>query len=74
MKNAAYILMIISTVLLSILLITMAWMIPMTIKTKEKIEGEHPTVALGVCAILFCGPLGIIAGILLLIANNKDCG
>ncbi len=74
MKNASYILMIISTVFLAILIIPMAWMIPMTIRTKAKIEGEHPTIALGVCAILFCGPLGIAAGILLLIANEKDCG
>jgi hypothetical protein len=68
MKQASYILMIISTVFMSFLfLIPLAWMIPMTLATKRaQTDGQQHT-ALGVCTILFAWPFGLIAGIFILV-------
>ncbi|ASP28475.1 hypothetical protein SCORR_v1c07030 [Spiroplasma corruscae] len=71
MNNVAYKLMIISTVFLGFFIIPLAWMIPMTIATKSRITEKKDSISLGICCILFCGTLGLVAGILLLIENSN---
>ena len=72
MKQTAYGFMIVATVILGLAIIPLAWCIPMTIRAKRKIPGAPRTIALGICAILFMGLFGIVAGILLLIQNEKE--
>lgn len=70
MKNAAYILLILSCCTMGLLLIPLAWLIPMTLAAKKRIGNPEPAVGLGVCSILFAAFFGIIAGILLLIRGE----
>ena len=72
MKQTAYGFMIVATVILGLVIIPLAWCIPMTIRAKRKIPGAPRTIGLGICAILFMGLFGIVAGILLLIQNEKE--
>ena len=76
LANAAYGFNIVATVFLAFFLITMAWAIPMTVRTQ--FHSLHPTkshcLALGICSILFLAPFGIIAGILLIITYGKTFG
>jgi hypothetical protein len=67
MRQASYILMIVQTVLFSFLLLPLAWMIPMTLAAKKAQTDGQPHIALGLCAIIFALPLGLVAGILLLV-------
>lgn len=69
MKLAAYVLGIISTVCCSIVLIPLAWMIPMVIHVNKARKGEC-TLSTGfkVCFLLFCN---LIGGILLLCDDEK---
>ena len=72
MKRIAYGFMIVATVILGFAIIPLAWCIPMTIRAKRKIPGAPRTIGLGICAILFMGLFGIVAGILLLIQNERE--
>ncbi len=68
--------MIAATVFISFLLITLAWMVPMTTQAKHHLSNNFRIsrincIALGVCCIIFAGIFGIVAGILLIIASNK---
>lgn len=72
MKQIAYRFMIVATVILGFAIIPLAWCIPMTIRAKRKIPEAPRTIGLGICAILFMGLFGIVAGILLLIQNEKE--
>lgn len=61
---AAYVLMIIVTVITAFALIPMAWCIPMTISVKRNYKsGKKNSIGLKVCTLLF---MGLIPGILLL--------
>jgi hypothetical protein len=64
MRQAAYILNIITCVLLSWLLIPLAWLIPMTIASKKAIGDGQDHIALGVCTLLFSN---LLSGIFILV-------
>ena len=64
LKIAAKILMIISTVIMGIYLIPLAWCIPMLSSYSNKIEkGEPISIGFKVCILIF---VSLVAGILLL--------
>lgn len=64
MKLAAFILCLISTIVMGWMLIPLAWCIPMTIKVYKAYKGEEIlTTGFNVCVLLF---VSLIAGILLL--------
>jgi hypothetical protein len=69
MRTAAYILMIVITVVTAFFIIPMCWMIPMTLSTKRAINDKKEHIALGVCMLLFCG---ILPGILMLISKGTE--
>ena len=70
LRLAAFILNIISTIGSAILVIPLAWMIPMTVISWGIYKGtKRNTVAFGVCTLLF---LNLIGGILLLISTKDD--
>ncbi|AKU79973.1 hypothetical protein [Spiroplasma turonicum] len=71
---AAYIFMILSTISLSIFVITLAWMIPMTLAVKSRINQYKPSVGLGVCCLFFTGIFFLINGILVLVTNENSYG
>lgn len=50
------------------LIITLAWMIPMTIMTTHSVTDGKQRVALGVCHLIF---FNIISGILILVSNGQ---
>ena len=53
-----------------LMLIPLAWMIPMTVVlAKKRKNGEKPSVALGVCTLLF---VNLISGILILVDHSED--
>ena len=69
LRLAAFVLSVIACVGTGILIIPLAWTIPMTVRTYKIYKGEKPnTVAFGVCELLF---VGLIAGVLLL-CTHKD--
>jgi hypothetical protein len=69
LRLAAFVLADIATVGIGILIIPLAWMIPMTVRAYGIYKGTKPnTVAFGVCSLIF---LDLISGILLLI-SKKD--
>ncbi|WP_381415063.1 hypothetical protein NPX79_03555 [Spiroplasma endosymbiont of Anurida maritima] len=70
MRKAAYILSIIGTVFSGILILPLAWMIPMTIAIKKTIYDGKEHIALGICTIFFM-PFGIISGILILVSKDE---
>ena len=64
LATVAFVFMIISTVLSGFFLIPLAWMLPMTLIFKKKIDGGLPVgTAFKVCTLLF---VSTIAGILML--------
>ena len=67
---AAYVLMIIVTVVTAFALIPMAWCIPMTISVKRNyVQYKKPcSVGLMVCTLIF---MGLIPGILLLVDEHN---
>ncbi len=66
----AFILSLISTVFLGLLLIPLAWMIPMTVHLWGIYKGKKaPSTAFSVCTLLF---LNLVAGILMLVADSKE--
>lgn len=70
LRLIAFILNIISTVGMGILIIPLAWMIPMTVRSWGIYKGEKPnTVAFDVCTLIF---MGIVSGILLLVSHRDD--
>lgn len=73
LANVAYAFLIVETVLTSWFLITLAWMIPMTIAAHNHslYPSRNSSLALGICSIIFMWPFGLIAGILLIIAHAK---
>lgn len=69
LRLIAFILSIVTTVALGILIIPLAWMIPMTVHMWGIYKGKNQnTIAFGVCTLIFCN---VIAGILLL-CSKKD--
>ena len=69
LRLIAFILNIVSTVCAGMLIIPLAWMIPMTVHSWGIYKGtKKNTVAFGVCTLLF---LDLISGILLL-CSKKD--
>ncbi len=69
LRLIAFIWNIFCTVACAILLIPLAWMIPMTVHTYGIYKGTKPnTVAFGVCTLLF---IGVVSGVLLL-CSSKD--
>lgn len=70
LRLANFVLCIISTVCLGILLVPLAWMIPMTVHSYGIYKGENPnTVAFGVCTLIF---VNLIGGILLLVSQKDE--
>lgn len=68
LQKAAFIFMIISTVLFGLYLLPLAWCLPMTLYYYEKIKnGENVSVGFKICSLLFVSP---VAGILMLCDNN----
>jgi len=68
LRLAAFVLSLISTIVAGFLIIPLAWMIPMTVRSWGIYKGtKKNTVAFGVCALLF---LNTISGILLLISGE----
>ena len=64
LKTAAKVLMIISTVVMGLYIIPLAWCLPMTIIYCNKIKrGEHISTGFKVCSLIF---VNTIAGILML--------
>lgn len=64
LQTVAYVFMIIATVVYAFFLIPLAWMIPMTVVYKKKIDAGIPVgVGFKVCTLLF---VNLIAGILML--------
>ncbi|AKM53790.1 hypothetical protein [Spiroplasma eriocheiris] len=70
MKQGAYIMLILSCCTIGLLLIPLAWLIPMTLAAKRRIGNSESAVGLGVCSILFAGFFGLVEGILLLIPGE----
>ena len=69
LRMVAFILCIVSTVFCAILIIPLAWMIPMTVRAWGIYKGTKPnSTAFGVCTLLF---LNLVGGILLLV-SKKD--
>lgn len=67
-SNVAYGFMIFSTVVYGLLLIPLAWCLPMTIHYyKVRKNGESITIGFAVCNLLFCST---VAGILMLVKPN----
>ncbi|AGM25930.1 hypothetical protein SSYRP_v1c03360 [Spiroplasma syrphidicola EA-1] len=71
MRQVSYGLMIAGTVLTSVFILPLAWMIPLTVLTKKQLNNPKPSIALGVCCILFAFIFGLVAGILLLIQDDS---
>ena len=66
---AAFVLNLLATISCGILIIPLAWMIPMTVHTWGIYKGRQPnTTGFGVCSLIF---VGIVGGILLL-CGEKD--
>lgn len=70
MRMVAFVLNLLSTIAFGILIIPLAWMIPMTVHSWGLYKGtERNTIAFGVCTLLF---LNLISGILLLISGEDQ--
>lgn len=69
LRLVAFILCLLSTIAMGIFIITLAWMIPMTVHCWGVYKGKKAnTVAFGVCTLLF---LNLISGILLLVSTKE---
>ena len=70
LRLIAFIFALINTIAAGIVIIPLAWMIPMTVHTYRVYKGmKANTIAFGVCSLIF---LNLISGILLL-CSKKDC-
>lgn len=70
LRLVAFILNLITTISVGILIIPLAWMIPMTVISYGIYKGtKRNTVAFGVCTLIF---VNLIAGILLLVSKKDD--
>lgn len=70
MQTAAKVFMIISTVIMGIYLIPLAWCLPMTISYCKKIKNNQPvSVGFKVCSLIFVSLLG---GIFMLCDNSDQ--
>ena len=70
MKLAAFILCLISTILLGFAIFPLFWCIPMTVHAYGLYrDNEKPGIAFGVCTLLF---VSLIGGILLLVDSAED--
>ncbi|MBW3089031.1 hypothetical protein KIH77_09935 [Bifidobacterium sp. 82T24] len=70
LRMVAFIFNIISIAGTCWLIVPLAWMIPMTIRSWGIYQGTKPnTMAFGICDLLFCS---LIGGILLLISNKNE--
>lgn len=70
LKTVAFVFMIISTILEAFALIPLAWMLPMTISYKNKIDrGEPVSLAFKICTLIF---VSTIAGILMLCDDDMS--
>ncbi len=66
----AFIFSVVSTVFCGILILPLAWMIPMTVHLWRIYKGtKDPSTAFSVCTLLF---LNFVAGILMLVADSKE--
>lgn len=73
LRLVAFILALLSTISYSWCIVTLAWMIPMTVMTWGIYKGKRPnTVAFGVCSLLFLFFPGFVSGILLLVSNKDE--
>lgn len=70
MKLAAFILCLISTILMGFAIFPLIWCIPMTVHAYGLYrDNEKPGIAFGVCTLLF---VSLIGGILLLVDSAED--
>lgn len=70
MRLIAFILNLLTCIGLGVLIIPLAWMVPMTVHSWGIYKGTKPnTTAFGVCTLLF---LNLISGILLLVTEKQD--
>lgn len=70
LRLAAFVLNLLSTIGTGVLLIPLAWMVPMTVHSWRLYKGERPnTTAFAVCDLIFCS---VIAGVLLLISQKEE--
>lgn len=70
MQTAAYVFMIIATVIYAFLLIPLAWCIPMTVSYHKHIKNDEPVdVGFKVCTLLF---VSVLAGIFMLVDDGED--
>ncbi len=68
--QAAFIINLITTILAAVLIIPLAWCIPMTVHSYGIYKGTKPnTTGFGVCTLLF---VSIISGILMLVADKDQ--
>ena len=66
----AFIFMIITTVSLGVLIIPLAWCIPMTIHCYRCYEGqEKASIGFAICTLIF---VSLVAGILLIVESTMD--
>ena len=69
LRLVAFALNVVSCVGFGLLLIPLAWMIPMTIHSWKIYKGEEPnTLTFGICDLLF---VNMISGVLLLITEKE---
>ncbi len=70
LRLVAFVFNVLSCVGFGLLLVPLAWMIPMTVHSWGIYKGNKPnTVAFGVCTLLF---LNLIGGIMLLVSKKDD--
>lgn len=67
--TTAYVFMIISCVIFGWMILPLAWLIPMTVRIKNRMKGDREPISLAfkICTLIFCN---IISGILLLCDSN----
>lgn len=69
LRLIAFIWNIVCTVTCAVLILPLAWMVPMTVHSYNIYRGRKPnTVAFGVCTLLF---VGVVSGILLLCSKKE---
>ncbi len=67
---AAFILNLLATIGFGVLIVPLAWMIPMTVRSYGIYKGTKPnTTGFAVCTLIF---LNLISGILMLVAGTED--
>jgi hypothetical protein len=70
LRLVAFIFNLITTIACGLLIIPLAWMIPMTVRSWGIYKGTKPnTVAFGVCTLIF---LDMVSGILLLVSGTEE--